>query len=93
MKENGLLVPQKRYRAKPQPTGRRPRAARPRQFWGNEMTKFIIPGLGWTYLVIVLDWFIRKVEGCQLSWQCRTQEWREALEEAVLKIFFHGVRG
>jgi transposase InsO family protein len=34
--------------------------------------------------VIVLDWFSRKVVGWQLSWRCRTQEWREALEEAVL---------
>lgn len=57
------------------------------------MTKFIIPGLGWAYLVIVLDWFSRKVVGWQLPWRCRTQEWREALEEAVLQEFPHGVRG
>ncbi len=92
MKENALLVPQKRCRAKRQPTGRKPRAQRPRQFWGIDMTKFIIPGLGWAYLVIVLDWFSRKVVGWQLSWRCRTQEWREALEEAVLQEFPHGVR-
>jgi putative transposase len=93
MKENDLLVPQKRYRAKRQPEGRKPRAQRPGQFWGIDMTKFIIPGLGWAYLVIVLDWFSRKVVGWQLSWRCRTQEWREALEEAVLQEFPHGVRG
>ena len=57
------------------------------------MTKFMIPGLGWAYLVIVLDWFSRKAVGWQLSWRCRTQEWREALEEAVLQEFAHGVRG
>jgi transposase InsO family protein len=57
------------------------------------MTKFIIPGLGWAYLVIVLDWFSRKVVGWQLSWRCRTQEWREAMEEAVLQEFPNGVRG
>jgi transposase InsO family protein len=43
--------------------------------------------------VIVLDWFSRKVVGWHLSWRCRTQEWREALEEAVLPEFPHGVRG
>ena len=57
------------------------------------MTKFIIPGLGWACLVIVLDWFSRKVLGCQLSMRCQTQEWREALEKAVLQEFPHGVRG
>lgn len=93
MKENDLLVPQKRYRAKRQPEGRKPRAQRPGQFWGIDMTKFIIPGLGWAYLVIVLDWFSRKVVGWQLSWRGRTQEWRDALEEAVLQEFPRGVRG
>ena len=93
MKENDLLVPQKRYRARRQPGGRKPRAQRPGQFWGIDMTKFIIPGLGWAYLVVVLDWFSRKVVGWRLSVRCRTQEWREALEEAVLQEFPNGVRG
>ncbi len=93
MKENELLVPQKRYRAKRQPVGRKPRAQRPGQFWGIDMTKFIIPDLGWAYLVIVLDWFSRKVVGWQLSCRCRTQEWCEALEEAVIQEFPNGVRG
>ena len=93
MKEHGLLVPQKRYKAKRQPTGRKPRAERPRQFWGIDMTKFIIPGLGWAYLVIVLDWFTRKVVGWRLALRCRTKEWQQAVEEAVLQEFPHGVRG
>jgi putative transposase len=93
MKENELLVPQKRYQAKRQPAGRKPRAQRPCQFWGIDMTKFIIPGLGWAYRVIVLDWFSRKVVGWRLSVRCRTQEWRVALEEAVLQEFPNGVRG
>ena len=57
------------------------------------MTKFILPDLGWAYLVIVLAWFSRKVVGWQLSCRCRTQEWCEALEEAVLREFPHGVQG
>ena len=43
--------------------------------------------------MIVLDWFRRKVVGWQLSCRCRTKEWCEALEEAVLREFPHGVRG
>lgn len=93
MKAHDLLVPQTRYRAKRQPAGRKPRAVRPRQFWGIDMTKFLIPSLGWAYLVVVLDWFSRKVVGWRLSVRCRTQEWREAMEEAVLQEFPNGVRG
>lgn len=93
MKEHDLLVPQTRYRARRQPVDRKPRAERPRQFWGIDKTKFIIPGLGWAYLVIVLDWSSRKVVGWQLSWQCLSQEWREAREEALLQEFPKGVRG
>jgi putative transposase len=63
MKENDLLVLQKRYRAKRQPESRKPRAQRPGQFWGLDMTKFLIPTWGWAYLVVVLDWFSRKVVG------------------------------
>ena len=51
-----------------------------------------MPVWGWAYLVIVLNWFSRKVVGWQLSWRCRTQECRTALEEVVLKGFPHGVR-
>jgi putative transposase len=54
MKENNL--PHKRYRAKRQPGGHKSQAQRPGQFWGVDMIKFIIPGLGWAHLVIVLDW-------------------------------------
>ena len=93
IKEHEFLVPQTRYRAKRQPTGYKPRATRPRQFWGINMTKFMITGPGWGYLVVVLDWFSQKVVGWQLSVRYRTQEWHEALEEAVLKEFPHGVRG
>lgn len=66
---------------------------RPCQFWGIDMTKFLFPALGWAYLVVALDWFSRKVVGWRLSLRCRTQEWREALEAAVLQEFPNGVRG
>ncbi len=91
MKENALLVPQKRYRVNRQPTCRKPQANWPNQFWGIDMTKFIVPGLGWVCLVVVLDWFSRKVADWQLSLRCRTQEWREALEGAELQEFPYGL--
>jgi transposase InsO family protein len=93
MKEHALLVPQTRYWAERQSARHKPRAVRPRQFWGIDMAKFLIPASGWASLVVVLDWFSRKVVGWRLSVRCRTQEWREAMEEAVLQEFPNGVRG
>jgi hypothetical protein len=46
-KANEILVPPKRNRVKRQPAGRKPRACRPGQFWGIDMTTFIIPDCGW----------------------------------------------
>ena len=49
------------------------------------MTKFFVQGLGWLYLVIVLDWFSKKVVGYKLDTRSRSKEWIEALDMAVLK--------
>ena len=65
MKENGLLVGRKIYKAKRRSKRSKPRAERPLQFWGIDMTKFIIEGLGWAYLVIVLDWFTKEIVGIE----------------------------
>ena len=29
---------------------------RPNEWWGIDMTKVMIEGFGWVYLVVVLDW-------------------------------------
>jgi hypothetical protein len=47
MKENGLMATQTVHRAKRRPQRSKPRAERPRQYWGIDMTKFLIPVLGW----------------------------------------------
>jgi transposase-like protein len=38
------------FQPRRQLVGRKPRTKRPRQFCGIDMSKFIIPGLGWAYL-------------------------------------------
>ena len=63
MKENGLLVKNKVYKARRKPLNSKLHAEKPLQFWGIDITKFIIEGLGWAYLVIVLDWFTKEVVG------------------------------
>ena len=82
MKEQGLIVEVKRYKAK----SSKPRAERPKQYWGIDMMKFMIPSLGWAYLVIVLDWYTKKIVGWKVSLKGRTREWKDALDMATLGI-------
>lgn len=92
MRENGLMATQTGHKAKRTPQRSKPRAEKPRQYWGIDMTKFMIPVLGWVYLIIVLDWFSKKVVGWELSLRGRSGEWRRALEGAIAREFPNGVR-
>lgn len=93
MKEEGLTVKQKPHRAKRRPQRSKPRASRPGELWGIDMTKFLIHGLGWVYLVIVLDWYTKKIVGWDMSLRSRTEEWERAIMMAVDREFPGGVRG
>jgi len=48
---------------------------------------------GWVYLVIVLDWYTKKITGWNLSLRSRATEWKEALDMAINREFPGGVRG
>lgn len=91
MKENGLTVVQAIHKAK-RASRRKPKAQRPKQYWGIDMTKFMIPSVGWVYLVVVLDWYTKKIVGHEVSLRGRTVEWREALDRALQVEFPEGVR-
>lgn len=93
MKENGLMVPQTVHKARRTPQRSKPKAERPRQYWGIDMTKFLIPVLGWVYLVVVLDWFTKKMVGWDISLRSKASDWKRALEMAIGREFPQGVRG
>lgn len=100
MKEHGLMVKRVVCRAKCTPQRSKPRAERLGQFWGIDMTKFLVPSLGWVYLVVVLDWFTKKsvrldseIVGWDLSLRSRAADWERALEMAFEREFPQGVRG
>ena len=82
---------------RPKPVTRTPRskpkATRPKQYWGIDMTKFLVESVGWVYLVIVLDWYTKKIVGYDISLRCRRQEWEAALDRALQAEFPDGVRG
>ena len=93
MKEHGLLATQTVHKAKRTPQGRKPRAERPRQYWGIDMTEFMVSSIGWVYPVIVLDWYTKKIVGWKISLISRAAEWKEAIEMAIMREFPEGVRG
>jgi len=94
MKENGLLVkPNVKLKAKRKVTTSKPKPTRPNQWWGIDMTKVMIDGFGWMYVVIVLDWYTKKVVGHYAGVQARSWHWQEALNKAVNLQFPDGVEG
>lgn len=92
MREAGLTVKRERH-AVTRTLRAKPKATHPRQYWGIDMTKFLIPALGWVSLVIVLDWYTKKIVGWELALRSRRQEWEAALAQAVQAEFPNGVRG
>jgi len=72
MKAADLLVkPNLKLRARRKVDTTKPRPTRPNQWWGIDVTKVMIEGFGWVYLVIVLDWHSKKVVGHYAGLQAR----------------------
>lgn len=94
MKEHNLLVlknqhlkavrDNKAYRSKP-------KASRPNELWGTDMTKVMIPEFGWLYLVIVLDWHTKKIVGHSISASSKANDWLDALNNACGSQFPNGI--
>ena len=82
MKKEKLLVTKdtklKAKRAK-FPYKPKPKAIKPNQIWGIDMTKILIQNAGWMYLHVVLDWFTKKIAGFSLSFTSKTGDWLNAL--------------
>jgi putative transposase len=84
MREHQLLVtPNQRLRAKRTPMGKRPRPTKPNEWWGIEMTKVLVEGLGWIDIVVVLDWYTKTIVGHYAGMRCTAQHWLLALDMAV----------
>jgi transposase InsO family protein len=74
------------------PTRSKPRPDRPNQWWGIDMTKVMVEGFGWMYIVVVLDWYTKKIVGYYAGMECRGRHWLEALDMALNMQFPDGVR-
>ena len=92
MREHNLTVKQKLYKAKRTPQRSKPRPTRTNQWWGIDMTKFLIDKLGWVYMVVVLDWYTRKIVGYHIGLRSKSTDWLLALDMAVKEQCPDGAR-
>ena len=94
MKKHKLLV-QKNTRLKARRDNKayrsKPKASRPNEFWGTDMTKVMISTFGWLYMVIVLDWHTKKIVGYSISTKSKTNDWLDALNNACDNQFPDGI--
>ena len=66
MRSYGLTVkPDERLKALRTAGRPKPRATMPNQWWGIDMTKALAGDCGWVYIVVVLDWYTKKIVGLQ----------------------------
>jgi len=91
MRLHGLTVKRPELRAKRTSTGSKPRASKPCQWWGIDMTK-VMTQSGWVYIVLVIDWYSKKIVGYHAGYQSRSAEWLQALEMGLQDSFPDGVR-
>ena len=93
MKEHHLTVSLNHKLKAKRLSGRsKPRPDRPNQWWGIDMTK-VMTDSGWVYIVIVLDWYSKKVVGHYSGSQAKSCHWLQALELGLNRQFPNGVRG
>ena len=86
-----LVKPDTKLKAVRTPTRSKPKPDHPNQWWGIDMTKVMVNGFGWVYIVVVLDWYTKKIVGYYAGMQCRSKHWLEALGMAVNRQFPEGV--
>ena len=93
MRENNLTVkPNTRLIAKRISGRPKPRPDRPNEWWGIDMTK-VMTERGWVYVVIVLDWYTKKIVGHYSGTRAASREWLEDLEKGINREFAGGIRG
>jgi putative transposase len=94
VREHHFLVPPNlKLKAKRTPTGSKPRPTKPNEWWGIEMTKVLVEGCGWVYIVVVLAWYTKRIVGYDAGGRCTAQHWLSALDMAVNRQLPHGARG
>ena len=55
------------------------------------MTKVMVEGFGWVYVVLVLDWYTKKIVGYHAGIQSKAKHWIHALDMGLNKQFPLGI--
>lgn len=93
MKKNGLLVVKNKIVKRNNTIMKsKPKAKEINDWWGTDMSKCLIDGVGWMYVTVVKDWWTKEIIGYNISIRCRTEEWLQALNMAVNNACFDGSR-
>ena len=93
-REHHLLVPPNlRLQARRTAMRHTPKPARPHEWWGIEMTKVMGEGFGWGSIVVILDWYTKKLVGSYAGMPCAARHWLAALDMAVNRQCSAGARG
>ena len=93
MAENNLLVKSDTCIKAVRTPKSKPKPSRPNEWWGIDMTKVMVTGFGWMYIVIVLDWYTKKILGYYAGVECRSRHWLEALDMAASQACPRGIDG
>lgn len=94
MKKHNLLVAKNmKIKASRRANTSKPKARRPHEWWGIDMTKVMIDGYGWVYVTVVIDWHTKKIVGHHAGEQSKAWHWLVALNKGVNRQFPSGVRG
>ncbi len=92
MKTQGLLVRKnQQLKATRTPPKSKPRADKPNQWWGIDMTK-VLTQAGWAYITVVLDWYTKKVVGQHIGTQSKAHDWFSAVDMGLNAHFPQGAR-
>ncbi len=94
MKQHELIVnPETKLKAKRAPGRPKPRAQKPDEIYGIDMTKIMIESQGWAYLVFVIDWYTKKIVGYTVDVRSKSSHWLAALNQAACLQCPEGTRG
>ena len=94
MKEHHLVVSHEtKLKAKRTPEKSKPKAEKPNEIYGIDMTKIKLKSQGWAYLVVVIDWCTRKIVGSTLDMRSKSSHWLLALNQAACLQCPEGTQG
>ena len=82
LREHALMVrPTLRLKATRTPQREKPRPTPPNQWWGIDMTTVLVEQIGWESIVLLVDWYIKKIVGHCAGLQAKPAQWLVAVDQ------------